>query len=303
MNSYMTLTVALVLLGGSLAPASASSPAIGTATAGGQFLLDSAIVRDQATLLEGSLIQTGSVPSLLHLQGGAQVVLATGSTARTFAGRLVLEQGEARLERASALRIEAGGLYVRPSSPAASAQVSHQDAGTTTVNPLAGSWQVLTSEGLLVASLEPGMARAFTTQAASAAPPVVATGCLIASGGGFRITDETANVSFELTGKDLSRHSGNRVTVTGTLAPGVKSGETSTHILQVTRIQTLGRGCAVKPEVTAGAKGKSSAPGGAKTASTGSAAKTVIAGVAIAAAGGGAALGLTRGEDSKTISR
>ncbi len=293
MKHRTTCGLVSVLLSGALVAVLASPPVIGTATARGQFLLDNAAVQGNATLLEGSVLETRSAPSRLRLQGGAEIMIGSGSRGRVYGDRLVLEKGEGRLAGSRQYRIDAGVLRVLPDAPAAAARVAYWRPGTITVAAMDGPVSVATADGVLLARLDAGMARAFEPQAAGAAAPVSATGCLSASGGLFLVKDETANLSFELRGQDLSRYAGQRVAITATHLRDAKPAGAAAHVLQVTQVKPLGGGC---PSGTAGA--------GAAAATSSVSTKAIVAGVAVAAVAGGTALGLTGERDNGgTISR
>jgi len=312
-NRHTTCTFVFVLLSGALVAALASPPAIGTATARGQFLLDSATVQGNATLLEGSVVETRSMPSVLRLQGGAQMTIGSASRGTVYGDRLVLERGEGRLEGARQYRIEASTLQVLPDSSATAARVAYGQPGKITVAALTGSVQVTTANGVLLARLAPGMVREFEPQAAGASASVSVAGCVAASEGLILLKDDTANLSFELRGQDLARYEGQRVAISATPLRDVKPTGTAAQVLHVTQVKPLGGGCpAARAGAAAAGAGAATAAGagaataagaGAATAAAAVTTKVVIAGVAVAAVAGGTALGLTGDDESKTISR
>jgi hypothetical protein len=295
-NHHTTSACVLVLLGGALYMSWAAPPGIGTATARGQFLLDSASVQGNATLLEGSVVETRATPSVLRLQAGPRMTIGSSSRGKVYADRLVLEKGEGRLEGSRQYRIEASSLRVLPESSETIARVAYGQPGKVTVAALSGALRVTTADGVLLAKLEPGMAREFEPQGAGAAAPVSVVGCLSVARTSFLLKDETANLDFDLRGQaDLGRYVGQRVAVTGTPLRDAKPSTTGAQVLQVVQVKVLGSGC-----ITAPAAGATPA----KAAGVSGTTKAVIAGVAIAAVAGGTALGLTGDEGSDpTISR
>ena len=295
MSLRTTRTLFLVLLIGMLQAVLAASPVIGTATARGQFLLDRAIVQGNATLLDGSIVETGPIPSRLWLQGGAQMIIGSQSRGTVFGDRLVLEKGEGMLEGSRRYSIEASVLRIWPESSEAAARVTYGQPGKISVVAMAGQVRVATADGVLLARLEPGMAREFEPQAAGAAAPVSVAGCLTAADKAFLLKDDTANLSFELRGQDLARYAGQRVAVTAAQVRDAKPAGGASQVLQVTQVKSLGGGC---PTSKAGAAAAGAAAAGAVTT------KIIIAGVAVAAVAGGTALGLTGGEEeNQNISR
>jgi hypothetical protein len=74
-----------------------AAPAIGVVTASGHFNVEGSQVWGNATLFDGTTIETTSASSELALQNGVKVQLAAGSRARIWQNRLSLEKGTAQL--------------------------------------------------------------------------------------------------------------------------------------------------------------------------------------------------------------
>src|SRR5215475_2665069 len=85
--------VCIVLALAGMAGALAANNAIGMAVASGSLRIDHSQVWGNATLFEGSVVETTTGPSQLQLQGGVQVRLAGESRATVHDGKLTLEQG------------------------------------------------------------------------------------------------------------------------------------------------------------------------------------------------------------------
>ena len=77
--------------------AALAAPAIGIVTASGHFNVEGSQVWGNATLFDGTTIETSSASSDLALRNGVKVQLAAGSRARIWQNRLVLEKGVAQL--------------------------------------------------------------------------------------------------------------------------------------------------------------------------------------------------------------
>ena len=74
-----------------------AAPAIGIVTASGHFNVEGSQVWGNATLFDGTTIETNSASSQLALRNGVKVQLAAESRARIWQNRLVLEKGVAQL--------------------------------------------------------------------------------------------------------------------------------------------------------------------------------------------------------------
>jgi hypothetical protein len=281
----------LTILAGLWAPASASPAAIGTATANGDFLVDRAPVRGNATVLDGTVLETAAVPSLVRLEGGGRARLGAESRARMFADRVALEKGVGEISGAGGLRLEAGAISVVPDAEGSTASVAVGPRGGVTVAARTRPWRGPNREGALLARMDAGAALEFQPQAAGAAAPMLLTGCVYQAEGHYLLRAEGANLTFELRGADLARFNGMRVTVAATPVPGEQAYAGADQMIQVTQIKSLGSGC--------GATGSAPSPtdkdSGTRKAANGKT-RAVIAGVSVAAVVGGTTLGLTRDE-------
>jgi hypothetical protein len=265
------------------------TPAIGTIAAKGSFRVDNATVANNATLFEGATIETAAAGSSMQLSSGAKMVLAAESKGRFFGDHMVLERGQGSLERSENFRVEARGLTIQPETGNATGRVVLANDAQVQVAALSGSFQVLNSRGMVVAKIPPGIALAFEPQASSEVTKL--TGRLENRGGHYLITDETTNVTVEVTGSNLAKLVGKRVEVTGSQDPTATPVSDASQIIRVTSVKPL-------PGTGTAAAGS----GGATTQNGGSRRRygTVIAligGVAVAGVVGGlaAAGGLGQG--------
>jgi hypothetical protein len=289
----LTMTTMLLLMVVNLGAGPGVSPVIGIATAGGEFLVGSSPVSGNATLFDGTVVETGSTVSVLQLDSGARVRLGTASRGMVFRKYLLLVRGEGLLEKTGDYVLEAGNLRVRPSSSDATARVKIEENERVHVTALAGDLQVLNTAGFLLARLEAGRALEFDAHTGDSVPPFTVSGCLEKTDGRYLLKDDTAGVTFELKGGRLEASLGLRVEITGTDAG-------SSNTIQVTRVKPTGESCAVatgKPDGTKTAAG--GAPGAGKAKAMSGTTKAVIAGVAIAGAGAGTTVGLIGREDAK----
>ena len=260
----------------SVGTGTAAAPAIGTASASGNFRLDRANVRDHATLFEGSLIETAGAASTVSLSSGARVSLEAASRGRIFGDRLVLEKGESRLDRATGFHLEALGLRVTPDRGASSGRVSFDGARRVRVAAITGSFRVLNAHGQLVANLPAGAVLAFEPQQGASGATRV-TGVLEIRGGRYLITDEVTNVTVEIVGlNNAASEAGQRLELTGTLDAAATPAAGASEVIRVTQSRRL-------PAAAAAGQGGKSA--GGITATT----VTLIGGVAAAAVVGGLA--------------
>jgi hypothetical protein len=273
-------------------PAGAAPRTIGTAATKGSFRVDEATVSGNATLFEGTTVETHKSATTLDLVSGARLSLAAESKGRIFSDRLILDRGSGQMERAVGVRMEARGLTVRTDNGAGSARVVLTGTAYVQVAALAGSVRVLNSQGLLVAAIRPGNALQFALQASG--EPSKLSGCLRAASGHYLVTDEVTNVTVEVAGSGLDKESGNRVQVTGALDPARSPVSGATRYIRVSAVKRLSRGCAATDKAAAAGAGGAASNAGGATGSVGGAAGSA-GGAAGGGAGGGAAGGATGG--------
>ncbi len=285
--------IMLALLAGLTVPLAASS-AIGVVIAPGGFWIDRSQASSNATVFDGTLIETARTGSLLRLDGGLQMRLGSDTRGQVFRERLLLEKGESLVKNTGVYRIEAANLIIAPTSPGTSALVAVDDEKRVRVTAVAGNLQVTGADGALLARLEAGRSLEFGRQAAGAAPPFAVSGCLSTTDGRYLLKDDTAAVMIELRGGELKKHVGQRVEITG-IDGGAQA------IVRVTSVKRLGGPCISTPagaDRTAASQTAGTQSGGHRLSGT---TKAIIAGVAVAAAGAGSTLALIGEEQPKPV--
>jgi hypothetical protein len=269
----MNLKTVIVCAFSSLGLLSAATSGIGIAMSEGNILINSAGAAGNATIFNGSTLETQSASSQIHLNSGAQLRLASDSRGMVFSDHVVLQKGSASISGYSA---NVSGLNVRADGKA-SATISMRDQGVVEVAALTGDVHVFNAAGLNVANLMPGKALDLRLQDSGANAPSNLTGCAVKSGGNTLLTDEASNVTVQLKGGNFK--TGRRVQITGAMMPN--SGDT--QVVNVTNVKEIGGACNAGGSVPA-------------SASAGGAGSSGIAGVAlvvvIVAVGAGAGVGI-----------
>jgi hypothetical protein len=155
-----------------------AAPVIGIVTASGHFNVEGSQVWGNATLFNGTTIETNSASSELALRNGVKVQLAAESRARIWQNRLVLEKGVAQLAA-----------------------------------PASFEARVLNNANLIRAPYR-GLADGTVMQIAQG--QTVHTGCMVYKDGHFLVQDQTTQEVVEVTGPNLASNVGNRVEARGT---------------------------------------------------------------------------------------
>jgi hypothetical protein len=257
----------------------AAAPAIGTVIASGSFRLDHLNVTGNATLFEGSLVETAASASAVALSSGARLSLEAASRGKLFGDRLVLEKGETRLDNGTGFHLEALGLRVQPERGATTGRVSLEGSRRVRVAALTGSFRILNAQGQLVANLPAGATLAFEPQSGTSTATRV-TGIVENHSGHFLMTDEVTNVTVEVVGVNLAEEAGQRVEITGTLDAGATPYAGASQVVRVSQKRRLGGGA----RTAAAGQGVKSSMAKATAATI-----AIVGGVAAAAVVGGLA--------------
>ena len=308
-NNTTARALVALLLSGAVCAMTATTPAVGLASANGSFHVNAAEVWGNTTLFDGSVVETAKTPSQLRLNNGAHMRLATASRATIHDGRFVLERGSGQVESSSASLLEARTLRVSPATAGSIARVELAQGSQVVVAALAGAVRVTNAAGVVVANMTAGNALSFDPQAGAAAPTKV-SGCLLRKDGKFIVVDQTTNVTLQVQGSGLDKELGNRVEITGAADPGSPTAAGATQLVNVQSIKRVEKGgCAsvAKKMGVAGAAGgaAAAAAGGAAAggaaAGIGAAATVAIVGGVVAAGtvGGLAAAGSFSGEEQR----
>jgi hypothetical protein len=275
MSLQIILVILLTVCLGGILPAAST---IGVATANGSFWLDHSQVVGNATVFDGSVIETGKAISDLSLTGGLKMRLGVESRGQVFSGRLELEQGAGEVS-GSKYVVKVRGLRVSPVSENAIVRVELSPKNMVEVAAVTGAFRVDTAAGLRVANIAAGAALSFTEQA-GAAPPTLVCGDAERVGSMLLLTDKTSGVTVELAGESLEQYIGTSISVTGN-----RTGNGALHVLSVKKDACKGADAAA----LAGAGAAAGAGAGATaTAGSGAGAGTSGAGAAGAAAAGAA---------------
>jgi hypothetical protein len=199
--------------------ATAGTVSIGTASARGDMRVDGYMVKGNATLFNGSVVETGEASADLRLEKGTEVTMATGSLGTLYSDRLVLQRGQTEFA-SNSFQLQANGLHVTPSEPNSRGVVTLKSKDTVEVASLNGSFGVTTDRGVLLASVRPGRALTFALQAAGSANGTSSTftdaGLVSVDNGQYYLVD-IANVTYKITGKDFSKFVNTKVQISGTL--------------------------------------------------------------------------------------
>lgn len=197
--------------------AAAGTTSIGTISAQGSIHVDGYAVNGNATLFDGSVIETGSASASLRVDRDVRITMATDSRGALFRNRLVLQQGSTELSLPANFQIEASGLRLSAAVPASRAMVTVNPPGAVEVAALSGGVEVSNAKGFLLARVLPGHSMSFSMATASSTSAFTSRGMLSFENGHYYLTASDTNVKYELIGKNLAKYVGDKVLVSGTV--------------------------------------------------------------------------------------
>jgi len=318
MHATLSRLALAVTLSGAATVALAAGPALGIITAEGRFRVDDATVSGNATLTDGALVETTTVPSSLRFDGGAQVRLGENAKATVYRDRLVLEAGLSELSSPGDYVVESAAYRIVPESPDAAGQIFRASGDTVEVASTRGTLRVFDARGIHVANVVAGGdVLSFALQAGGVAPPSSFLGCLLKKEGLFVLYDQTTRITVELRGNQPTMEAewGNRVQAIGTTETTAES-KVAAQVVNVTTLTRIGAGgCSTVAAAIGGELPAAAAPVAAVPAAPGQAPQQpvpaggggmsagtkvlIVAGIG-GAAGVGAYFGTRSGSDDRS---
>jgi hypothetical protein len=199
-----------------LSYAMAGTVSIGTASARGNLRVDHYNVQGNATLFNGSVVETGQASADLRLSKGAQITLSANSRGTMYIDHAVLELGTTEIATSGSFQLLANGLRITPNMPNSRATISLKPGNTIEVASLAGGFGVTNDHGLPLANIRPGRVVSFAMQAGASPNEFSGVGLVSFENGTYYLTTDE-NVKYAITCRDVQKYVGNKVVITGTL--------------------------------------------------------------------------------------
>jgi hypothetical protein len=203
-----------------LSYAAAGTVSIGTASARGGLRVDSYQVKGNATLFNGSVVETGQASADLRLSKGTAITMSSSSRGTLYSDHLVLQQGESELTSSDSFQLQANGLQVIPNGANTRGVVSIKEGNTVEVAALSGSFGVTNGHGVLLANVHPGRIVSFAMQAGASPMEFYGVGLVTFENGTYYLTTDE-DVKYILSCKDAHGYVGDKVVVSGTITGGV----------------------------------------------------------------------------------
>jgi hypothetical protein len=199
-----------------LSYADAASLSIGTASARGDIRVDNYSVKGNATIFDGSVVETSQASAEVRLNKGVEIRMSTASRGTLFKDHIVLQKGQTELTSSVPYQLQAIGLHVVSGSQHSRGVVSVKPGNAIEVAALDGSFGVSNDRGIMLANILPGQSFSFAMQAGANLEEFQGVGLVTFENGTYYLTTD-ANVRYILTCKDSHAYVGDKVIVTGTL--------------------------------------------------------------------------------------
>jgi len=224
-----------------LSYAAAGTVSIGTASARGDMRVDSYLIKGNATLFDGSVVETGQASVDLRLGKGTEITMATASRGTVYNDRLVLQQGQSELTASRSFQLEANGLRVTPNEPNSRGVVSLLAGNTVEVASLNGSFGVTNDQGVLLANVRTGRMVSFAMEGGGDPTTFSGVGMVSFENGQYYL-ETGENQKYELTCKDMKKYVGDKVSLSASLQPSSAQTGGATSMLCVKSVQLNGPG-------------------------------------------------------------
>jgi hypothetical protein len=202
-----------------LSYATAGTVSIGTVSARGDMRVDSRRVVGNATLFNGSVVETGQATADVRLSKGAAIMMSASSRGKLYSDHVVLEQGESELSASSPFQLQAFGLSVIPNEANSRGLVTLKEGNTVEVASLSGSFGVTNGHGVTLANVRPGRVVSFAMQAGANPQEFNGVGLVSFENGTYYLTTDE-NVKYIITCKDAHSYVGDKVVISGTITGG-----------------------------------------------------------------------------------
>ena len=222
-----------------LSNAAAGTVSIGTASARGDMRVDNYQVKGNATLFDGSVVETGLASADLRMSKGTALTLSSSSRGTLYNDHLVLQQGQIELTPSKTFQLQANGVSVVPTAPNSRGVVSIREGNVVEVASMEGGFGVTNGHGVVLANLKPGRTMTFAMQAGAGPQEFYGVGLVSFENGTYYLTTD-ADVKYVLTCKDAHSFVGDKVVISGTITGG--DGKTNGGMLCVKSMDINGPG-------------------------------------------------------------
>jgi len=122
-------------------------------------------VISNATLFDGTVVETAQKSATLRLDKGVQVTLAPDSRGTLYRDHFVLLKGESQVDASRPFPVQANGLTVTPDQRTSKGLVFVTGSDQVAVNSMSGTFHVMDGKGLSLGTVGAGKSMTFAKSA------------------------------------------------------------------------------------------------------------------------------------------
>jgi hypothetical protein len=215
-----TKLLASVVLFCSAAYAATDTKPVGTATVRGSMRIDGNQITSDATLFDGSTVETEEASATLNMGTHTIIIMAAGTRGIVHEDYIKLEQGKIDLKPTCGFVVEADQARITPNSLDSHSVISISNSSAS-VMVQNGEFLILDKEGRVLHALRSGNSQSFGTGTTPSGTQATYAGTLSIVDNHHLLTlfAPDTNVTYELQGKNTDKIQGNFVQVNGTIDP------------------------------------------------------------------------------------
>jgi hypothetical protein len=216
--------LAVAVLYCSSAYAATNTKPVGTATVRGNVRIDGSEVQSNATLFDGSVVETAEASTTLEMNGQSVVMMTPDTRSVVHDDYVRLDQGKIDLRPACGFVVEAGQLRITPNSPTSHA-VIYISNSSVSVMAMDGEFLILNKEGRLVSKVHDRSSQSFSTGEVHPLTPAIYVGSLsdLDTHPVLTLLGPENKIEYELHGRKASKIEGRLALVSGTIDPKLSS--------------------------------------------------------------------------------
>lgn len=211
-----TRLLAAAILFCSVAFGESGTTTVGTATVRGNMRIDGNQVTGDATLFDGSTVETAAASAILRMDQHSIIEMAAGSRVIVHEEYVTLEQGSIDIKPTCGFVVETNGVRVTPNSHNARAVVSNGSMSSQS-----GEFYVLDSHGRILSRVRHGGSQSLGAGQAQPTGAATYVGNLSIVDGRRLLTllPPDTHVVYELQGRHADKIQGNLMEIAGTIDP------------------------------------------------------------------------------------
>jgi hypothetical protein len=123
--------------------------------------VDGYSIANNATLFDGTVVETASTSATLRLEKGITVTLAPGSRGSLYRDHFALDKGVSQVEVSAPFSLQASGLHITADQPHSRALIMMKGDNTISVASIAGQFKVMDESGVTLGSVAAGKTLTF----------------------------------------------------------------------------------------------------------------------------------------------